>query len=75
MKTFETKKVFWFYFENIFKKAQRYIFFINPDTRRNKLETLCRNISSGLKKPRKEQREKIINGLHKSGQELLSVSS
>lgn len=30
--------------------------------------------SSGLKKPRKEQREKIINGLHKLGQELLAVS-
>ena len=30
--------------------------------------------SSGLKKPRKEQREKIINGLHKLGRELLSVS-
>ncbi|GAB6010520.1 hypothetical protein [Viscerimonas tarda] len=30
--------------------------------------------SSGLKKPRKEQREKIISGLHKLGKELLSVS-
>ena len=30
--------------------------------------------SSGLKKPRKEQRDKIINGLHKLGLELLSVS-
>lgn len=30
--------------------------------------------SSGLKKPRKEQREKIIKGLHKLGNELLSVS-
>jgi len=30
--------------------------------------------SSGLKKPRKAQKEKIINGLHKLGQELLSVS-
>lgn len=30
--------------------------------------------SSGLRKPRKEQRDKIINGLHKLGQELLSVS-
>ncbi|MDR2533747.1 MAG: type II toxin-antitoxin system HicB family antitoxin [Tannerellaceae bacterium] len=30
--------------------------------------------SSGLKKPRKEQREKIINGLHKLALELLSVS-
>jgi predicted RNase H-like HicB family nuclease len=30
--------------------------------------------SSGLKKPRKEQREKIINALHKLGRELISVS-
>ena len=30
--------------------------------------------SSGLKKPRKEQREKIVNGLHKLGHDLLSVS-
>ena len=30
--------------------------------------------SSGMKKPRKEQRERIIRGLHKLGQELLSVS-
>jgi predicted RNase H-like HicB family nuclease len=30
--------------------------------------------SSGLKKPRKEQREKIISGLHKLGKDLLSVS-
>lgn len=30
--------------------------------------------SSGLKKPRKEQKEKIINGLHKLGRELLSLS-
>ena len=30
--------------------------------------------SSGLKKPRKEQRERIIKGLHKLGHELLSVS-
>ena len=30
--------------------------------------------SSGLKKPRKQQREKIIAGLHKLGRELLSVS-
>ena len=30
--------------------------------------------SSGLKKPRKEQKEKIIAGLHKLAQELLSVS-
>jgi predicted RNase H-like HicB family nuclease len=30
--------------------------------------------SSGLKKPRREQRDKIIKGLHKLGQELLSVS-
>ena len=30
--------------------------------------------SSGLKRPRREQREKIIKGLHKLGQELLSLS-
>jgi hypothetical protein len=30
--------------------------------------------SSGLKKPRKEQRERIIKGLHQIGQDLLSVS-
>lgn len=30
--------------------------------------------SSGLKKPRKEAREKIINGIHKLAEELLSVS-
>jgi len=30
--------------------------------------------SSGLKKPRKQQREKIIAGLHKLGRELLSIS-
>lgn len=30
--------------------------------------------SSGLKKPRKQQRERLINGLHKLGKELLSVS-
>jgi predicted RNase H-like HicB family nuclease len=30
--------------------------------------------SSGLKKPRKQQREKIIAGLHKLGRDLLSVS-
>lgn len=30
--------------------------------------------SSGLRKPRKEQRDKIIKGLHKLGEELLSVS-
>ncbi|GAB6122332.1 hypothetical protein [Dysgonomonas termitidis] len=30
--------------------------------------------SSGLKRPRKEQQEKIINGLHKIGKDLLSVS-
>jgi predicted RNase H-like HicB family nuclease len=30
--------------------------------------------SSGMKKPRKEQREKIIAGLHKLGNDLLSVS-
>mgnify|MGYP000975945677 CR=1 FL=1 len=30
--------------------------------------------SNGLKKPRKEQRDRIISGLHKLGEELLSVS-
>jgi predicted RNase H-like HicB family nuclease len=30
--------------------------------------------SSGLKKPRKQQREKIISGLHKLGKDLFSVS-
>lgn len=30
--------------------------------------------ASGLKKPRPEQRKKIIDGLHKLGEELLSVS-
>ena len=30
--------------------------------------------SSGLKKPRKQQKEKIVAGLHKIGRELLSVS-
>ena len=30
--------------------------------------------SSGLKKPRKQQQEKIIAGLHKLGKDLLSVS-
>ena len=30
--------------------------------------------SSGLKKPKKQQREKIIAGLHKLGKELLAVS-
>jgi predicted RNase H-like HicB family nuclease len=30
--------------------------------------------SSGLKKPRKEQRNKIIAGLHQLGRDLLSVS-
>jgi predicted RNase H-like HicB family nuclease len=30
--------------------------------------------SSGLKKPRKQQREKIIAGLHKLGRDLLSIS-
>jgi len=36
--------------------------------------TQLSHYSSGLKKPRKEQRERIIKGLHKLGQELLSVS-
>ena len=30
--------------------------------------------SSGLKKPRKKQQDKIIGGLHKLGRELLAVS-
>ena len=30
--------------------------------------------SSGLKKPRKKQREKIVAGLHKLGMDLLSIS-
>ena len=30
--------------------------------------------SSGLKKPRRQQREKIIAGLHKLGRDLLAVS-
>ena len=30
--------------------------------------------SSGLKKPRQKQRERIVKGLHKLGQDLLSVS-
>jgi predicted RNase H-like HicB family nuclease len=30
--------------------------------------------STGLRKPRKEQRDKIIAGLHKLGKDLLSVS-
>ncbi|GHV11758.1 hypothetical protein FACS1894162_7390 [Bacteroidia bacterium] len=29
--------------------------------------------SSGLKKPRREQRDKIINGLHRIGQDLIAV--
>jgi len=36
--------------------------------------TQLSHYSSGLKKPRKEQRERIIKGLHKLGEELLSVS-
>ena len=36
--------------------------------------TQLSHYSSGLKKPRKEQREKIISGLHKIANELLSVS-
>lgn len=30
--------------------------------------------SSGLKKPRQHQREKIISGLHKIGNDLLALS-
>jgi len=36
--------------------------------------TQLSHYSSGLKKPRKEQRDKIIAGLHKIGRDLLSVS-
>jgi len=36
--------------------------------------TLLSHYSSGMKKPGKQQREKIIAGLHKLGKELLSVS-
>ena len=36
--------------------------------------TQLSHYSSGLKKPRKQQREKIIAGLHKLGMDLLSVS-
>ena len=36
--------------------------------------TQLSHYSSGLKKPRKEQRDKIIEGLHKIGDSLLSVS-
>ena len=36
--------------------------------------TQLSHYSSGLKKPRKEQRDKIIAGLHKLGRDLLSVS-
>jgi len=36
--------------------------------------TQLSHYSSGLKKPRKEQRDKIITGLHKLGKDLLSVS-
>ena len=36
--------------------------------------TQLSHYSSGLKKPRKEQRKKIISGLHRIAQDLLSVS-
>ena len=36
--------------------------------------TQLSHYSSGLKKPRKQQRDKIIAGLHKLGNDLLSVS-
>ena len=36
--------------------------------------TQLSHYSSGLKKPRKKQQEKIIAGLHKLGKDLLSVS-
>ena len=35
--------------------------------------TQLTHYSSGLKKPRKEQREKIINGLHRIGNDLIAV--
>ena len=37
-------------------------------------QTQLSHYSSGLKKPRREQRNKIIAGLHKLGNDLLSVS-
>ena len=36
--------------------------------------TQLSHYSSGLKKPRKQQREKIITGLHKIAQDLLAVT-
>jgi hypothetical protein len=36
--------------------------------------TQLSHYSSGLKKPRKQQRDKIIAGLHKLGKDLLSLS-
>jgi predicted RNase H-like HicB family nuclease len=36
--------------------------------------SLLSHYSSGLKKPRKRQKERIIAGLHKLGRDLLSVS-
>jgi hypothetical protein len=36
--------------------------------------TQLSHYSFGLKKPRREQRNKIISGLHKLGNDLLSVS-
>jgi predicted RNase H-like HicB family nuclease len=36
--------------------------------------TQLNHYSSGLKKPRKAQRERIVAGLHKLGRDLLSVS-
>ena len=36
--------------------------------------TQLSHYSSGLKKPRKQQRDKIIAGLHKLGNDLLAVS-
>ena len=36
-------------------------------------ETQLTHYSKGLKKPRKKQQERIINGLHKIGRELLAV--
>jgi len=36
-------------------------------------ETLLTHYSKGLKKPRKQQRERIISGLHKIAEDLLAV--
>lgn len=36
--------------------------------------TQLSHYSSGIKRPRKEQRDKIVSGLHRIGNDLLSVS-